>query len=115
MENKYNIAKEILQKNNQKHIIEFIDKLDDKAKDRLIDQVLTIDFKQLKELYNETLEKTYENSLNIKPIKPIKPNELTKEQKERFEKIGDEVIKSNKFAVVTMAGGQGTRLRAFRA
>ena len=112
MENK---AKEILKQNKQEHIIKFMDKLDLEARNKLIKQVLNIDFDELKGLYNETLRKTCVNSRDIKPIKPIKPNELTKEEKERFEKIGADVIKSNKFAVVTMAGGQGTRLRTFRA
>lgn len=112
MENK---AKEILKQNKQEHIIKFMDKLDLEDRNKLIDQVLNIDFDELKELYNETLRKPCVNLPDIKPIKPIKPNELAKEEKEKFEKIGDDVIKSNKFAVVTMAGGQGTRLRTFRA
>lgn len=112
MENK---AKEILKQYNQDHIIRFMDKLDSDTRNKLINQVLNIDFDELRELYNETLRKTYINLPNIKPIKPIKSNELTKEEKEKFEKIGIDVIKSNKFAVVTMAGGQGTRLRTFRA
>ena len=31
-------------------------------------------------------------------------------QRQEFDKLGEEIVKSGKYAVVTMAGGQGTRL-----
>ena len=37
-------------------------------------------------------------------------SKLSNEELEKYKKIGEEVIKKNEFAVVTMAGGQGTRL-----
>ena len=114
MENKYSIAKEILQKNKQNHIIEFIDRLDNKSKDRLIDQVLSIDFEELKELYNKTFEEIYVDLEELHPIAGVNPNKLTNQELENYEKIGTDIIKNKKFAVVTMAGGQGTRLRTFR-
>ena len=36
--------------------------------------------------------------------------ELSKEDKEKYEKLGEKIIKEGRYAVVTMAGGQGTRL-----
>ncbi len=35
---------------------------------------------------------------------------MTSEKLEEYSKIGDEVIRNGEYAVVTMAGGQGTRL-----
>lgn len=35
---------------------------------------------------------------------------MSKEEKEKFDNLGIDVIKKGQYAVVTMAGGQGTRL-----
>ena len=48
----------------------------------------------------------------IEPIQYIEKEKLSKEEKEKYSKIGIEEIKQGKLAVVTMAGGQGTRHRA---
>ena len=36
---------------------------------------------------------------------------MNKEEENEYKNLGEEVLKNNKYAVVTMAGGQGTRLR----
>ena len=35
---------------------------------------------------------------------------VTEEQRKKFDKLGEETVKNGEYAVVTMAGGQGTRL-----
>ncbi len=51
----------------------------------------------------------------IESIPYYDKEKLTKEQKKNeFDTIGEEIIKSGKYAVVTMAGGQGTRLGTHR-
>lgn len=112
MENNYIKAKEILNKYKQEHIIEFINKSDEKVKSKLINQVLRIDFDELKELYEKTFEDLYVDLEELQPITGVNPDRLAKEEIEKYIKVGTEIIKSNKFAVATMAGGQGTRLRA---
>ena len=52
------------------------------------------------------------NDAKIEPINYVEKSKMSKEEIEEYEKIGSEIIKSGKYAVVTMAGGQGTRLRA---
>jgi UDP-N-acetylglucosamine pyrophosphorylase len=47
----------------------------------------------------------------IEPIKYIEKEKISEEEKEKYFKIGEEEIRKGKLAVVTMAGGQGTRLR----
>ena len=109
----YNKAKEVLKRYNQNHIINFIDTADLEVKDKLIKQVLNIDFEELKELYKKTSEKIKVDLKELEPISGVNPDKITKEELLNYEKIGIDIIKSNKFAVCTMAGGQGTRLRTF--
>ena len=108
MENK---AKEILKQYKQEHIIETINKSNMIIKDKLINQVLNMDFEELKTLYEKTFEEIYVDLEEIQPIAGVNPDRLIKEELENYEKIGSDIIKNNKFAVATMAGGQGTRLR----
>ncbi len=115
MEDNYNKAKEILEKYKQEHIIKFIDKSDIEIKNKLINQVLNIDFDELKQLYQKTFENLYVDLEELHPITAVKPDKLARYELENYEKVGTDIIKSNKFAVSTMAGGQGTRLRTFRA
>ena len=74
----------------------------------LIKQILEIDFEQLENLYNQT---KYENKFANDFIEPI---EYTKkiENENEIRKIGEEVIRNGKYAVVTMAGGQRNKVRS---
>ena len=46
----------------------------------------------------------------IEPIQSIDKEKMTESQKQEYYNIGAEIIKNDEYAVVTMAGGQGTRL-----
>lgn len=110
MINNYEKVKEILKKHNQNHVIQFLEESNDEIKEKLMDQVLKIDFEELKELYNKSFEDLYVDLEELQPIAAMNPDKLAQEELKVIEKIGAEIIKSNKFAVSTMAGGQGTRL-----
>ncbi len=100
----------LLKKYNQEHIIQFINKLDNGKKVDLINQIQNIDFNQLTELYENTKRKVEIKENKIESIQYLDKSKLTYEEKEQFDKIGERVIKNGQYAVVTMAGGQGTRL-----
>ena len=44
LDNKFNKAKEIVDRYNQQHILKFYENLDDKKREELLDQILGIDF-----------------------------------------------------------------------
>ena len=101
---------EILKEYNQEHIIKLLEKLEGKQKEELIKQIQTIDFHQIMELYNNTQKEVEFKESKIEPLKYLDKEKLTLEQKEEFDSIGEDIVKQGKNAVVTMAGGQGTRL-----
>ena len=103
-------AIEILKTYNQDHIIKLLDKLEGEKKQELIDQIMKIDFNQIHELYENTKKEIEIKENKIEAIKYVDKSKLTKEEKENLDKLGEDVIKKGEYAVVTMAGGQGTRL-----
>ena len=111
MDINYETAVQILRKNNQEHIIKFMNSTDETSRKRIIEQVLRIDFEELKELQEKTYEALYVDLEELQPITAFNPDIVEKQVLREYENIGEEIIKSNKYAVATMAGGQGTRLR----
>ena len=101
---------ELLKKYNQNHIVNLLNKLDGVKKQELLDQIGRIDFGQIMELYDNTKKEIEIKENKIESIDYLDRAKLLKEQKEKFDTLGEEVIRSGKYAVVTMAGGQGTRL-----
>lgn len=101
MNTKFDTAKEILEKNNQMHIIPF---LENGKNEELIDQILKIDFEELKELYKKTKDSSNVKKDELSPIAALNPNKLSKDELADIEKIGEDIVRNNKFAVSTMAG-----------
>lgn len=107
---KLELAQNKLQKYNQDEILSFLNTLIGKEKEELIEQILKIDFEEITKLYENINSKEKNKNCEIKPIDCIDKEKIEKDKKEELENIGLNIIKQNKYAVVTMAGGQGTRL-----
>ena len=103
-------AKAILKENNQDKLLSIIDKINEEAKEKLAQQIIELNFKQLNNLYEETKEKPEILEKKLEHIKYIDEYKLSEDKSKLYTELGENVIKNNKYAVVTMAGGQGTRL-----
>ena len=113
MNEKLENVKKILNKYNQEEILDTLECLDENEKEKILDDILKLDFEQLKKLYNIVLESKQDNKKIINKIEPINyvdKEKLNVQEREKYEKLGENAIKNNKYAVITMAGGQGTRL-----
>ena len=101
---------DLLKMYNQEHIVNLLNKLEEPAKDELINQIKNIDFQQIKELYDNTKKEIEFKEKKIEPLKYYDKQKMTPIEKEEIESIGEKIIRNGEYAVVTMAGGQGTRL-----
>ena len=106
----YNEMKSKLEKYNQTQILKAYDRANETTKKELESQVERINFQQVAELFETTKEEVSFGSDVIESIAYVDKEKLSKEEYDKYLKIGEEEIKSGKYGVVTMAGGQGTRL-----
>ena len=95
---------------NQEHVIRLLERLDDRKKQELIEQIRKIDFQQLQELYENTKKEIEIKENKIEALSYVDKQKLKKQEKEALEELGEEILRKGEYAVVTMAGGQGTRL-----
>ena len=103
-------AKDILKKYHQEHLLAFYDELNNKEKAYLLNQICSINFEQILNLYEASkIDEVLPSNL-IEPLPYNIKREIPKDKFALYENIGIDAIKRGKFAVVTMAGGQGTRL-----
>ena len=110
MEDKLSEVKKILSKYNQEHLIQFYSELTEKQKSDLLNQILKIDFEEIINLYEESKLEVSNSTENIEPLDySIKAN-FSKSEKKQLTSIGVKAIKSGKVGVITLAGGQGSRL-----
>lgn len=98
--------KEKLSKYNQEHLILYYDKLSNEQKEKFEKDINSINFEFLNELIKNDNQGNVLN--NISPIKSVDKSDLLKENK--YELIGKKLVENGKLALITMAGGQGTRL-----
>jgi len=110
LEEKYNQVQEILKQYNQEHLLNSYESLNENEKKELLKEILDIDFKQLENLYQGIHSISNNENQKIEPIEYVDEAKLTDNQKDIYRRKGIEILKSGKYAVITMAGGQGTRL-----
>ena len=101
---------DLLKTYNQEHVIRLLERLDDRKKQELIEQIRKIDFQQLHELYENTKKEIEIKENKIEALSYVDKQKLKKQEKEALEELGEEILRKGEYAVVTMAGGQGTRL-----
>ena len=109
MEKELNEIKFDLKKYGQEHLLNNFDKLDESKQKRLLEQLSNIDYELINGLYNGTKKEIKNEKDTIEPIEYLDKFKLNEKYK-IYEGIGKTAIKEGKLAVVTMAGGQGTRL-----
>lgn len=102
---------ELLKTYQQEHVIKLLEQLEGKEKEELLEQLNKIDFHQIMELYDNTKKEIQIKENKIENVAYLDKAKLSKEQREEFDDLGETVVRNGKYAVVTMAGGQGTRLR----
>ena len=110
MEEKYLAAEEKLKKFGQEHLLSQYEKLSKENKVKLLDEILTLDFNEVNELYKKVNNTVDFGSSKIEPIEYTDKSTMSKEELAHYNEIGLKAIKEGKLAAVTMAGGQGTRL-----
>ena len=103
-------AEKILKEYNQEHLLKFFDQLSENDQNNFLNQIKNIDFEFIENLYGLTKTSVDFGEQKIEPMEYLDKSKLNEEELEKYEKIGEELIKNNQLAVVTMAGGQGTRL-----
>lgn len=106
----YEEAQKKLQKYGQEQVLNRYKYLSDEKKERLINQIKNIDFDQIRELFDITHKSVKKIDGEISSINFVDKSKLSKDEYEKYYNIGSKIIKDGKYAVVTMAGGQGTRL-----
>ena len=111
MEEKFEQVEKKLKKAGQEHLLKYYERItDDKKKENFLNSILTIDFDAINEIYLDSKKNITNKDFVIEPIKFIDKEKIDEKEYAEYEKLGKDIIKSGKLAVVTMAGGQGTRL-----
>ncbi len=109
----YENAKSILEKNGQEHLLRFWDSLDGEAQSALLEQIGTIDFREV-ERCRETLSGGGKPAFDWKDKKnrPLPPEvlELKGQQLRDAVAAGERELSAGRVGVLLVAGGQGSRL-----
>ncbi len=106
----YEEALKKLKKYGQEHLLCRYEYLDEEKKEKIINQIKNIDFDQVIDLFNITSKSIKDPSGEVTSIDYVDKSKLTPEEYQKYYNAGKKEIEAGKYAVVTMAGGQGTRL-----
>lgn len=110
MENKLKKVNQILKKYHQEHLLNFYNELSQDEKENLIDEILSTDFDKVASYYNQSMSVKNISADKISPIPYVSKSCLSPDETTSFSKLGEDVLANNQLAVITLAGGQGTRL-----
>ena len=103
-----------LRQHGQEHVLRWVGDLDEAGRNRLLGQLAELDLNQLDRL--AVLIETPPTDVGFgdvapAPIERLPLNEAAQQAERQVAQIGREAIQADRVALVTAAGGQGTRLR----
>lgn len=110
MKNNLENVKKILSMYGQEHLIQFYNELTDSQRSNLLKQILSIDFEQILYLYEKSKSDVLDTTEEMEPISYIVKDNLSQSKEKSFLNLGNKALKSGKVGVITLAGGQGSRL-----
>ena len=99
-----------LNKYNQSHLLSFLSEVTDYEKEQLLRQLGNIDYEKINTLFNSLKDFTIPTDEIIEPLDYYIKDDFTDSEKNQLSEIGNNILQQNNYAIVTMAGGQGTRL-----
>lgn len=99
-----------LEQYNQEHIINLCKNFTVEEKETIYTQIDRLNLEQIDNLYNELSNKEKVDSSNVQEIEALNTDNLTAEELKKYYSVGEKILVNNQYALVTMSGGQGTRL-----
>lgn len=103
-------AEEKLKKYKQDSVFKLMNKLEGEKKIALAESVLSTDLESVQNVFKTINDKKESTSEEISPMNATVKEKVSEEERQNYYEIGKKVIENNEYAVVTVAGGQGTRL-----
>jgi UDP-N-acetylglucosamine/UDP-N-acetylgalactosamine diphosphorylase len=103
-----------LQSLNQDHIVAWFESLVGGERERLLDQLAGLDLTRLQQLraliQTPPTETSFDDMLPA-PVERVPLGEADSRREDKVIRLGAEALQANRVAALTVAGGQGTRLR----
>ena len=110
MEDKLKRAKDILAHYHQEHLLQFYNELEEEQKKSLLDQILDVNFGEILYLYDKSKTDIVTSTERIEPLPYSVKQNLSISELNIYNRLGIDAISHGKVGVITLAGGQGSRL-----
>lgn len=104
------MAIEKLKTYHQEELLDLLTFFTEEEKQNFYEQVISLDFEKIDNLYNELNTKELVAGEGIEEISAINKDKLDEETIKKYDEFGRAAIENGEYALVTMSGGQGTRL-----